>query len=365
MENVSGQIENIMVKFDEAHQGEQKRAAESKLSSLFPGCTPIQRVMFQYSLARRSKNVGNTAKVIQFPLCLCFAATAHKFQGQTVHKPKKTAMDFRTVFQAAQSYVMLSRVQSLSQLYIIGSLPEGKFYASKEALTELERLNSVSINRNPPLWEQELDWSLKIGVLNCHSLADKILDLQNDPMMKFGDIICLSETWLRSDSYSENLRLPGYELHLNSMGEGKGIACYFKHEKANITTDIKSPKFQMTKVKTPDIDIINVYRSSGADNKEMIDKLKQIIDMDKTTIVTGDFNLCFLNQRSNWVIEFLEDHGFSQHVIGATHLMGGHIDHVYSNHDPNDFDVNILMYSPYYTCQDHDALLITVRRLSD
>ena len=53
VENASGQIESIMIKFDEAHQGEQKRSAEPKLSALFPGCTSIQRVMFQYSLAKR------------------------------------------------------------------------------------------------------------------------------------------------------------------------------------------------------------------------------------------------------------------------------------------------------------------------
>ena len=365
VENVASQIETIMIKFDEEQHGEQKRAAETKLSSLYPGCTSIQRVMFQYSLAKRSKNVANTAKVIQFPLCLCFAATAHKFQGQTVHKPKKTAMDFRTVFQAAQSYVMLSRIQSLSQLYIIGSLPEGKFYASLEALTELERLNCVSINRNPPLWLQVIGNSLKISVLNCHSLADKIIDIQDDPMMKFSDIICLSETWLKLDSFNKNLMLPGYELHLNNMGEGKGIATYFNTEQANISTEIKRPKVQMTKLSTQEIDVINVYRSNGADNKEMINDLKSIIDMDKTTIVAGDFNICFINQRTNPVITFLEDHGFSQLVTQATHLMGGHIDHAYSNHDPNVFDVNILMYSPYYTCQDHDAVFITVRRLSD
>ena len=354
-----------MIKFDEHHQGEQKRAAEPKLSTLFPGCTSIQRVMFQYSLAKRSKNVANTAKVIQFPLCLCFAATAHKFQGQTVLKPTKTAMDFRTVFQAAQSYVMLSRVQSLSQLYIIGSLPNGKFYADQQALTELKRLNEVSVNRNPPLWEQELDWSLKIGVLNCHSLADKINDIREDPMMKFSDIICLSETWLKFDTIDENLKFPGYELHLNSMGEGKGIATFFKSEEAIISTDVKKPKMQMTKLKTLEIDIVSVYRSSGGDTKELVDLLKQIIDMDKTTIVAGDFNLCFIDQSSNCVSKFLEDHGFSQHVTEASHLMGGHIDHVYSNHDPKVFDVNTMMFSPYYTCKDHDAVFITVRRVSD
>ena len=112
--NAAGTVDHIMVRFTEIHQGEQRRAAESKLTALYPGCTAIQRVMFQYSLAKRSKNVANTAKVIQYPLALCFAATAHRFQGQTVHKPKKVAMDFRTVFQAAQSYVMLSRVQALA-----------------------------------------------------------------------------------------------------------------------------------------------------------------------------------------------------------------------------------------------------------
>ena len=158
---------------------------------------------------------------------------------------------------------------------------------------------------------------------------------------------------------------PGYELHLNNMGDGKGIATYFKTDQANISTEIKKPKVQMTKVSTHEIDVINVYRSNGLDNKEMIDDLKSIINMNKTTIVAGDFNLCFINQRTNSIITFLEDHGFSQFVTQATHLMGGHIDHVYSYHDPNVFDVNILMYSPYYTCQDHDAVFITVRRVPE
>ena len=87
--NNAGHVETIMIKFDEMHQGKQKRERESNLSSKFPGSTSIQRMMFQYSLARKSKVVANTAKVIQFPLSLCIAATAHKFQGQTVYKPTK------------------------------------------------------------------------------------------------------------------------------------------------------------------------------------------------------------------------------------------------------------------------------------
>merc|ERR1711954_194762 len=65
LKRTSNTIDTIMIKFDEDHQGEQKRASESKLTALYPGCTSIERVMFQYSLAKRSKNVANTAKVIQ------------------------------------------------------------------------------------------------------------------------------------------------------------------------------------------------------------------------------------------------------------------------------------------------------------
>ena len=110
--------------------------------------------MFQYCLAKKSKNISNSAKVIQFPLSLYFAATSHRFQGQTVYKPNKSASDFRTVFQAAQSYVMLSRVETLNQLFIIESLPDSKFYAFEHALKELNQLESVCINRNPTSWEK-------------------------------------------------------------------------------------------------------------------------------------------------------------------------------------------------------------------
>ena len=82
--NKLGHVDKIMIKFDELHQGRQKREAECQLTSIYPGFTSIQRMMFQYSLAKRSKVVANAAKVIQFPLSLCFAATYHRFQGQTV-----------------------------------------------------------------------------------------------------------------------------------------------------------------------------------------------------------------------------------------------------------------------------------------
>ena len=56
----------------------------------------------------------------------------------------------------------------------------------------------------------------------------------------------------------------------------------------------------------------------------------------------------------------LENEGFQQLVDEATHYMGGHIDHVYSNHNPQKYQVDVKLYSPYYLAKDHDALLITI-----
>ena len=64
---------------------------------------------------------------------------------------------------------------------------------------------------------------------------------------------------------------------------------------------------------------------------------------------------------SNTEATKLFDLGFYQLVGEATHLKGGHLDHVYSNHDPKKFKNEILMYSPYYTSLDHDAICLTLR----
>ena len=75
-------------------------------------------------------------------------------------------IDLRSVFEAAQAYVMASRVQELSQLYILEELPKEKIYPSQTALHEMNRLLSVSINRNPTSWEAKDDTRTRISFLN-------------------------------------------------------------------------------------------------------------------------------------------------------------------------------------------------------
>ena len=356
----TGRVEKVIVRFDDECQGEEKRNSDKTTEQNYPGCTAIERVMFQYSLGKKKSSVSNTAKVVQFPLKLCFATTSHKFQGQTVVKPLKIVVDLRTVFGAAQAYVMLSRVQSIEQVFILQSLPKDKFYAAGKALEELVRLDNISINRNPPPWEQNVEGNLRIFSLNCQSLLGKMNHIREDRILGKSHVICLSETWLLSDETHENLQMEGFMLQTNSVGRGKGLATYYRPGVFQHCTDDKENNFQLTKLTSLTLDVITVYRSQEGKLNQLTEHLLNLIDMDQNTLICGDFNICFNADRMNKLIHTLEEIGFQQLVQEATHLQGGLIDHVYMRQCNDQVSVNCSLYSPYYCAMDHDALLTTV-----
>ena len=107
-----------------------------------------------------------------------------------------------------------------------------------------------------------------------------------------------------------------------------------------------------------DLDVISVYRS--IDNKTSINHLSNLICHKKAILICGDFNFCYIDQKRNSIAQFLNNSGFSQHVLHATHLEGGHLDQVYFRDQSKTRIIDVLMYSPYYTAKDHDALLVTV-----
>ena len=149
----------------------------------------------------------------------------------------KIAIDIASVFEAAQTYVMLSRVESLDQLYILGSLPENKLYASRKALEELEDMNERSINRNPIPWHKETEGIIKMSSMNCMNLQNTHKDIMRDYTLLKSDILMLQETWLLRQDI-QKYEIPGYEIYLNNAGPGKGIAVYYKKEKFQHVTDI-------------------------------------------------------------------------------------------------------------------------------
>ena len=282
----------------------------------------FKKVMFQYSLAKKTSIVSNCAKVVQFPVVLCFAATAHKFQGQTILKPSKLVVDLRTVFEAAQGYVMLSRIQSLDQLYILEDLPVNKLYASKKALDENEKMKKRSMNSNPTPWFNHEPSSFKIASLNCRSLNKHFDDVRNDPMVLEADVICLSETWLSHLENGHQFKIDGYNVHLNSVGSGKGLAIYFKGKESVAEVLVNDDKLQISKVTCPQIDVIAVYRTSQGSQERLVEAVRSSTNQTKPTLVVGDFNLCAVADNNSIVSKTLRQLGFSQIVTRATHIKG-------------------------------------------
>ena len=289
-----------------------------------------------------------------------------------MEKPAKLVCDLESVWThgggaKAMAYVMLSRVQCIEQLFILKNLDTKKFIISEAALEEHARMEKKSLNNRKTLWETDGP-VLKISFLNIHSLEDKMSDLAADTMLLKSDIIALGETWLPSDVVDPALNLSGYQVSLNSWGRGsRGVATYYKSE-FTCNSNIKTELIQITKLSSEDIDVVNIYRSpraATADDSDLVARLGILINQAKFTILVGDFNICYRTKRGNVVIVYLESLGFKQLTTRATHSGGGVLDLVFVNKSiSSKYEVDIQLYSPYYTCRDHDCVLVTVNLVS-
>ena len=123
--------------------------------------------------------------------------------------------------------------------------------------------------------------------------------------------------------------------------------------------DVQCDKYQMTKVTSQSLDIINIYRSEGAITENFKKDLRMLFNAKKATYLVGDFNLCFKSESSHPVMREIRNLGFEQMVKFPTHLAGRLIDHVHF-FSPNDHPqcIKVRQQSPYFT--DHDLLSVIV-----
>ena len=346
----SGNIIQVYVHFYDEDCGKLRRQNYVSLQNQFPGknVTPIDLIEFQYSLSKKGNSSNATATAIQFPLKLAFAATAHKIQGLTIKKPNFLVIDLRTVREPAQAYVILSRIQALSQLFILKSLCVNKMISSEKAMQELERLNTVAMN-------QTHNKTRSVISCNIRSYRKHSEDLLTASTLEYADVICLQETWL--DPEEEVREVKAMKQHNNSVGRGKGVMTLFKSNYC-VVKDITKEKYQMTKLASETKEIINIYKSSDAKDEEFRDDLIELINFNKETLVMGDFNICYINERSNLIVKALEDVRFVQHVKFPTHIEGRLIDHFYSFSPGTNRDYDVKQQAQYFT--DHD--LIDIRQ---
>ena len=363
-----GAVDKLVVKFNDERVGEMSRKKNPTLSAKFPGCVILERFRLQYSLSSKSSG-GSTATLVQFPIWLAHAITCHKIQGQSIHAPQKVVVDLESFFRAGGplAYVMFSRVEKMNQLFILNSLNSDKIVCDQKGKEETERLQKKSWNENPGPWMIPDRKSLKIASLNCNRLQPHLQYMQNDDRLLKADVVHVQETWVKPNTTSD-LNIENYHSYFVSVGNGKGIASYYRDTGATFE-DHKTDTFQVSKLTVNNVASINVYRSAGDNQAELVSVLSRMIDDsdDQAILVSGDFNICTMDKPNNPVTRALKDRGFHLLVDVATHIRGGHIDHLYWRGDlagvwrkPSLETSLIERYSPYYT--DHDAWLVTLQQ---
>ena len=297
-------------------------------------------------------NASSTATAIQFPLRLAYAATAHKIQGHTVKKPQPLVVDLVTWLQPAMAYVMLSRVQSLTQLYIIDSIPTEKIRPWPSALEEVSRMNEMDLSN-----QNKTSQKLKIVSLNTLSLQKHFSDVNGDPNLYDADIVCLQETWLPySGESNDHYKIGKFQSHFNNVGRGKGIVTFHSENFSHIK-DIKTDKFQISKIESHEYSVINVYRSGNA-GKTFLDNLISLIDFDRNVIICGDFNFCSNKENHHQISLELKNMGFIQMVNEPTHREGQSLDHLYVFLKNKSLQIECKVKGVYYS--DHDQLTFLI-----
>ena len=360
----TGRVDKLVIKLQDGKSGEANRSKFRQLAQQYPGCVFIERANRIYQLSKRSGDVGSSASVIQFPVRVAFCMTCHKCQGMSILKPAKVAMDLSSCFQGGMAYVMLSRIQCIDQLYIIGSFDPQVIFADQSALAAVDALEAKSMNRNPTPWQNtSLKKALRIAAFNCAGLSAHYEDLLADHNLLRADIIHLSETSLTTEAWQFNI--PGYQVNHCIVSRGKGVSTYYSPAVADKLIELETVRgasCSISKVQLEEMDSINVYRSSDASIPGTLEMIRSLIEPDKPTLVSGDFNLCYRTNANNTLTASLLSDGFEQLVTEATQIMGGMIDHLYwrDSQETKYKRPTVERRSSYYS--DHDILMVTLVR---
>ena len=353
----------ILVEFDAEKIGRAERQKSKHLMRKCPhkNATPIPKVKFAYSMGRSSKNHTSKDYLIQFPLTLAWAMTAHKCQGQTIKAPTPLVADIDSVFSAGQAYVILGRIQNIDQLFL-QSFSLRKIIVDENALREASRIRASALNIVPNRWTEQNTFVRKISSLNIRSLGRHLQDLSVDSTLLQSDYICLQETWLTKDKPLPTL--DGYKVYLSGEGRGKGVATYVKtcltkgiHSISHFSNEL----FQLLKISLKEFDLVNIYRSPSAESNKNISHFSKTVSkhitVGRNTVICGDMNIDLSIHKGNDFSRKMSELGFSQLITKPTHLCGGILDHCYVR---SPYEVYWDIYSPYYT--DHDALNIVVKK---
>ena len=196
----------ICVLFDDVNIGRKRRQSCPPPPNVDPNSTIIKphTDIIQHKPFQVTRH--------QFPLKLAWGMSIHKVQGMTT---KRLVASIHKVFKPGMAYVALSRVTSLSSLYIIKEdFSEDSIYCNPKVaayLAEMPLATSLEAWKELQIPDlQTFIEPLLIVSHNTEGLLPHLRDFSENEFLRETSIICLQETWLTPAHTLSNL-LPDYE----------------------------------------------------------------------------------------------------------------------------------------------------------
>ena len=173
-------------------------------------------------------------------------------------------------------------------------------------------------------------------------------------------MIALQETWLEDVATLNEFEIPGYTLHLNSYGKGKGLAIYFKKNLFHHETGIKEENMQLTNFSLTNLNIVVIYRSQNGNLTKLKQHLESITNRSKPELIISDFNFDYQRSPSNPTSTYLQDCGYKQLISEPTHTEGNILDHAYCKDIQKINKYRSSVHCKYFT--DHRGLAILIKK---
>ena len=195
------QVEVIWICFNDENTGQLLREDNKHLLKQHkpnnPLAVPIKRQKKQFQVK------GSTSWLReQFPVTLCYAITAHKSQGQTLHEVIIDFSSKSTRINAGSFYTAMSRVRFGDNLYLKDFKPE-YIHANKSVEKKIEAMKiSVPYQFKKVCLDTQISEDpsneIKLGYININSLYEGMSDkfINEDKNLLNLDFLVISDTRL-------------------------------------------------------------------------------------------------------------------------------------------------------------------------
>ncbi len=241
----------------------------------------------------------------QFPLCPSSARTIHRNQGSTLNC--KTVIHMGQTKLSQSHYTALSRVTTITNLYIL-ELNEGKisvYNSVKEEMRRLRTKSSIKLCYQPVYMMSST--CTHVVFHNVRSLHAHFLHIQCDPNYTSADVIAFVETRLTTADDNSEYELPNFQpivrndqKQTSQIRPPHGIAVFIKMSYSILqAVHYSDPhlEYSIIVIDRAQNDILQVVVIYKAHNcpvvllKQCMCDIAKNIDMSKSFIVIGDFNI--------------------------------------------------------------------------